>query len=92
MARELMGSYLSSALLLGQRTGELHKALASDAKDPAFAPEPFTALYRRSLYQSLRTLADQSLSLLGKRFRDWRKTIRPMPKKFSSLKARFSIV
>ena len=75
--RELMGSYLSSALLLGQRTGELHKALASDVKDPAFAPEPFTALYRRSLYQSFRTLADQSLSLLAKRLPGLAEDIRP---------------
>ena len=72
-----MGSYLSSALLLGQRTGELHKALASDAKDPAFAPEPFTALYRRSLYQSFRTLADQSLSLLEKRLPGLAEDVRP---------------
>ena len=77
LARELMGSYLSSALLLGQRTGELHKALASDVKDPAFAPEPFTALYRRSLYQSFRTLADQSLSLLEKRLPGLAEDIRP---------------
>lgn len=28
---------------LGQRTGELHRALASDPRDPAFAPEPITA-------------------------------------------------
>jgi maltose alpha-D-glucosyltransferase/alpha-amylase len=68
-AQELMGSYLSSAHLLGQRTGELHMALASDPKSPAFAPEPFTALYRRSLYQSMRTLADRSLTLLGKRLK-----------------------
>ncbi len=69
LAYEVMSSYLSSAHLLGQRTGELHMALASDAKDPAFAPEPFTALYRRSLYQSMRTLVDQSLTLLGKRLK-----------------------
>ena len=75
--RELMGPYLSSALLLGQRTGELHKSLASDVKDPAFAPEPFTALYRRSLYQSMRTLADQSLSLLEKRLPGLPEEIRP---------------
>ncbi len=77
MVRDLMGSYLSSALLLGQRTGELHKALASDAKDPAFSPEPFTALYRRSLYQSFRTLADQSLSQLEQRLRNLPEAIRP---------------
>ena len=28
---------------LGRVTGELHAALASDAVDPAFAPEPVTA-------------------------------------------------
>jgi maltose alpha-D-glucosyltransferase/alpha-amylase len=67
LAPELIGSYLSSAQLLGQRTGELHMALASEPKDATFAPEPFTALYRRSLYQSMRALADQSLALLAKR-------------------------
>ena len=69
LGQEVIGSYLSSARLLGQRTGELHMALASDNKDPAFAPEPFTAQYRRSLYQSLRTLADSSLNLLERRLK-----------------------
>jgi maltose alpha-D-glucosyltransferase/alpha-amylase len=69
MAKELIGTYLGSACLLGQRTGEMHVALASDSKNPAFAPEPFTALYRRSLYQSMRSLADQSLGLLQKRLK-----------------------
>ena len=76
LAHDVIGSFLPSIQLLGQRTGELHKALASDAKNPAFAAEPFTALYRRSLYQSLRTLADQSLSLLGKRLRELPETMR----------------
>ncbi len=67
LAQEIIGSYLSSARLLGQRTGELHVALASDQEDPAFAPEPFSAFDRRSLYQSMRTLADQELILLGNR-------------------------
>jgi maltose alpha-D-glucosyltransferase / alpha-amylase len=67
LAQQLIGSYFSSAQLLGQRTGELHAALASDPKQPAFAPEPFTALDRRSLYQSMRTVADKSLTLLEKR-------------------------
>ena len=30
------------------RTGELHAALASETRDPAFAPEPFTEHYQRS--------------------------------------------
>jgi maltose alpha-D-glucosyltransferase/alpha-amylase len=75
-ARDALGSFLPSMLLLGQRTGELHRALASDVKSAAFAPEPFTALYRRSLYQSMRTLADQSLNLFGKRLKDLPEPIR----------------
>ncbi|MFW5753513.1 MAG: maltose alpha-D-glucosyltransferase [Marinilabiliaceae bacterium] len=42
--------------LLGQRTGEMHKALASIKKLPDFAEEPFSLLYQKSLYQSFRTL------------------------------------
>jgi maltose alpha-D-glucosyltransferase / alpha-amylase len=69
IAQELIGAYVPSAQRLGQRTGELHLALASDTRNLAFVPEPFTALDRRSLYQSMRTLADQSLNLLGKRLK-----------------------
>jgi maltose alpha-D-glucosyltransferase/alpha-amylase len=87
LAQELMGAYLSSAHLLGQRTGELHVALASDFKDPAFSPEPFTALYRRSLYQSLRTIADQSLSLLEKRLPGLPQEVRPDAEKVLKLES-----
>jgi maltose alpha-D-glucosyltransferase/alpha-amylase len=54
--RELIGAYLDTAQLLGQRTAELHLALASDVEDANFAPLPFTTLYQRSLYQSMRSL------------------------------------
>jgi maltose alpha-D-glucosyltransferase/alpha-amylase len=64
LAQEEIGSYLADAGLLGQRTGELHVALASDSADPAFAPEPFTTLYQRSLYQSVRTQTRQAFLLL----------------------------
>ena len=37
---EVVGTALRSASVLGRRTAELHLALASDATDPAFAPEP----------------------------------------------------
>ena len=69
VAAELMGSYLASAQLLGQRTAELHLALASDAHDPHFTPEPFSTLYQRSIYQSMRTLAAQSFRLLRQRLK-----------------------
>jgi len=50
---------------LGQRTAELHLALASKPDgDPAFAPEPFTANYQRSLYSSLRKLVRERFNML----------------------------
>jgi maltose alpha-D-glucosyltransferase/alpha-amylase len=59
-----LGGYLEFARLLGQRTAELHVALASDSEDPAFAPEPFGPRYQRQLYQTLRNLAARSLGEL----------------------------
>ncbi len=53
-AREMLGAYLETARLMARRTAELHVVLASDPGDPAFAPEPFTPMYQRSLYQSMR--------------------------------------
>ena len=67
LAQEIIGSYLASAEILGQRTAELHIALASDRDHPNFAPEPFTSFYQRSIYQYMRNLSGQTLLLLKKR-------------------------
>jgi maltose alpha-D-glucosyltransferase/alpha-amylase len=64
LVSELVGAYLEVARLLGQRTAELHLALASDREDPAFAPEPLTTLYQRSVYQSMRNSMLRNLPLL----------------------------
>jgi maltose alpha-D-glucosyltransferase/alpha-amylase len=48
-----VASYLASAALLGQRTAEMHLALASDGQDRAFAPEPFTMDFQRALEKSM---------------------------------------
>jgi maltose alpha-D-glucosyltransferase/alpha-amylase len=69
-AQEIIGPYLASATLLGQRTAELHVALASASNDPDFAPESYTMQYRQSLYQSLRALASKALVLLRDRLSD----------------------
>jgi maltose alpha-D-glucosyltransferase/alpha-amylase len=61
--QELIGTYLESARLLGQRTAEMHLALAW-AKDPAFTPEPFTDHYRQGLYHGFIAQANRSLQLL----------------------------
>jgi len=60
----LIGTYLDSVEQLGRRTAEMHAALADGPDDPAFTPEPFTQLYQRSLYQSLRNSARRSLQML----------------------------
>ncbi len=64
---ELIGPYLESVRIMGQRTAEVHVALASIADDAAFAPEPFTVLYQRSLYQTVRTWALRVSELLRER-------------------------
>ncbi|MBI2304763.1 MAG: maltose alpha-D-glucosyltransferase [Chloroflexi bacterium] len=64
LAQETVGPYLEWVRLLGQRTAQLHLALASDAADPGFAPEPFSANYQHSLFHAMRGLAVQNLELL----------------------------
>jgi maltose alpha-D-glucosyltransferase/alpha-amylase len=75
---EMVGAYLESARLLGQRTAEMHLALASDFEDPAFAPEPFTTLYQRSIYQSMRNLTGSVLQLLRSRLKHLPERLRPL--------------
>jgi maltose alpha-D-glucosyltransferase/alpha-amylase len=48
--------YEHFAAVLGQRTAELHDALASAPEHFAFGPERFSTLYQRSVYQSTRAL------------------------------------
>ncbi|MDX2243614.1 MAG: maltose alpha-D-glucosyltransferase [Leptolyngbyaceae cyanobacterium bins.302] len=59
LAREAIGSYLANVQRLGERTAELHMALAAHPEHPSFAPEPFTSFYQRSLYQYARNLVGQ---------------------------------
>jgi maltose alpha-D-glucosyltransferase/alpha-amylase len=67
LMQELIGGFfLEMVALLGKRTGELHRALASRPQEPAFSPEPFSILYQRSVYQSMRSLARQVLVHLGR--------------------------
>ena len=69
-ARELIGPYLESASRIGQRTAELHVALANVQNNPDFTPEPFSLEYRRSRYESMCRLASQTSSLLKGRLND----------------------
>jgi maltose alpha-D-glucosyltransferase/alpha-amylase len=60
------GYFLEMISLLGKITGELHLNLAQDTKNQAFRPEPFSTLYQRSLYQSMRHLVRKNLNSLRK--------------------------
>ncbi|MGH9318373.1 MAG: putative maltokinase, partial [Vicinamibacteria bacterium] len=61
---ESIGSYLEWARLLARRTAELHLHLASASEEPDFVPEPFSKLYQRSMYQSMRNLTGRVLRRL----------------------------
>ncbi len=64
---ELIGGvYAEKAKMLGQRTGEMHAALARDTEAAAFAPEPFNAMAQRSTYQSMRALLRRTFAILHK--------------------------
>ncbi len=66
-AAQVIGAYLSAARLLGQRTAELHLALASGADDPAFAPELFDTAFQSVLRQEMYGLSAQIMALLRSR-------------------------
>jgi maltose alpha-D-glucosyltransferase / alpha-amylase len=70
--REVMGNYLELAALLGRRTATMHLALASNRQDPAFTPDPYTTLDRRSKYQSMR-------NIVGKTLRELRANLARLP-------------
>lgn len=76
LVQELIGGvYFETARLLGKRTAELHLALSSVSGDADFAPEPFSTLYQRSVYQSMRSLARRVLQSLGKNLKRLREGV-----------------
>ncbi len=86
-ARGLIGNYLAAVELLGRRTAELHLALASDKKNPDFAPEPFSAAYQRLLHQSIQDLAIQTFQLLDERMPELPEAIKGEAGRVRSLEA-----
>ena len=66
-AQQIEAAYLARAGQLGQRTGALHLALATDAADADFAPEPLTSGDFAELAETVRTTADQVLTGLAGR-------------------------
>jgi len=64
---DVIAHYLPLVRLLGERTAEMHLALAGELEDPAFVPESFTELRQRSLYQAARTRLNQTFKMLRRR-------------------------
>ena len=67
-----MGGFRATLAELGPVVAEIHKTLAANSTNPAFAPEPYSSLDRRSKYQSLRNIA-------GKVFRELREQVPIFP-------------
>lgn len=86
-AQSLIGSYVESAQLLGQRTAELHLALAADTTLPAFAPEPFTLDYQDAMRRSMQTLTERILQLLRSRLHLLPQAARPAAEQVLTLQA-----
>jgi len=85
----LIGTYLELARLLGQRTAEMHLALASASapENREFAPEPFTPFYQRSLFQSMRNLAVRNLQLLRRSLGRVPAPVRPLAEKIAGMES-----
>jgi maltose alpha-D-glucosyltransferase / alpha-amylase len=77
VVRAVAGPYLESAVLLGHRTAEMHRALASDPDDRAFAPEPFTSEFQQQLEKSM-------LELTGRVFGQLREKLTSLPAELQS--------
>jgi maltose alpha-D-glucosyltransferase / alpha-amylase len=60
------GLFFEMIDLLGRRTGELHLALADDTDQAEFAPERFSKLHQRSVYQSLRSQIRRTMTMVRK--------------------------
>jgi maltose alpha-D-glucosyltransferase / alpha-amylase len=56
--------YLSTAVTLGRRTAEMHLALGSATRDPAFGQEPMDRAALAALADEMRVHAEASLNLL----------------------------
>ena len=67
---ELIGRPLELARVSWGNARPSCTALARDSDDQAFAPEPFTQLYQRGMYQSIRHLHQRVLDRLHQRLGD----------------------
>ena len=62
LARDTTAGYLDRAALIGRRTAALHLALAAAAGEPAFEPEPLTAVECRGLADEMHERAQAAVA------------------------------
>jgi maltose alpha-D-glucosyltransferase/alpha-amylase len=75
--KDLLGARTAEqARLIGMRTADLHKALASGTYDASFAPEDFSLHYQRSLFASMQSLVRETFQKLQKDMPDIRQEIK----------------
>ncbi len=60
----MAGATHEMSRLLGRRTAEMHQAMADAAAPAGIRPEPFSALYQRSLFQAMRNEVRSGLRAL----------------------------
>mgnify|MGYP000970331833 FL=1 len=63
--------YLEMTRVLGARLAELHLALSRVQAGRDFTPEPFSKLYQRAVYQSMRSLVRRTMWMLSRRIGSW---------------------
>jgi maltose alpha-D-glucosyltransferase / alpha-amylase len=76
IVNEIVGSFLEMARLLGTRSAEFHRALASN-ESAYFGPEPFTDFYRQGLYHGM-------LGQAGRAFEQLRAALKQLPESAQS--------
>ena len=77
MKNLLGGIFPERISLLGQRTAEMHKALAANPGEKDFEHEPFSLHYQRSLFSSLQSLTRNAFQNLQKNLKSLPKHIQP---------------
>ncbi|MDT0685876.1 maltose alpha-D-glucosyltransferase [Autumnicola psychrophila] len=85
--KKLMGAIFPERIsLLGQRTAEMHKALAEHPEEKDFEHEPFSLHYQRSLFSSLQSLTRNSFTNLQKNLKNLPEEVRNEAKEVLDMK------
>jgi maltose alpha-D-glucosyltransferase/alpha-amylase len=66
IAELVNAGYGDMVRLLGRRTAQMHRALATPSLQESFTPEKFTLLSQRALYQSMLNQSERAIGLLRK--------------------------